>query len=69
MAKMWIGAATKNAHGQFRAKAKKAGMSTAMFARHVLAHSEDHDTETVRQANLAKTLMKMAKHRKGMMAA
>lgn len=43
--------------GAFRAKAKRRGLSTKEFARKVLAHPEDYDTRTVRQARLARTLM------------
>lgn len=59
MKKKWIQSATKNAHGQFAAKAKKAGMSTSAFARHVLANKEDYPSKTRKQAALAKTLTKM----------
>ncbi|MBA59913.1 MAG: hypothetical protein CMQ40_12185 [Gammaproteobacteria bacterium] len=61
----WIGQATKNSHGQFRAKAKKAGMSTKAYANKVIKqykaggkrkHSA-RQTKTYRQAVLAKTLM------------
>lgn len=51
----WIAGATKNAHGQFAAKAKAAGKSTAEFAR-----EHEHDSgETGKQARLAETLMGM----------
>lgn len=60
----WMQAAFKNAHGQFAARAKNAGMTTAMYARHVLAHKEDYTAHVVKQAQLAKTGMAMAKHRK-----
>lgn len=53
MAKRWIGAATKNAHGQFRAKAKEAGMGTRAYA-----EKEKHAKgKTGKQARLALTLM------------
>ena len=63
MAKKWIAKATENAHGQFAAKAKKAGMSTAEFAS---KHSGDSG-KTGKQARLAKTLMGLHDHpsRKG----
>lgn len=49
----WIKTATSNAHGQFAAKAKAAGMSTKAYAGQHL-----HDTGTLgKQARLAKTLM------------
>jgi hypothetical protein len=53
--KKWIAGATSNAHGQFAAKAEKAGKSTAEFA------SEKSDAPGVlgKQARLAKTLMGM----------
>lgn len=55
MAKKWIAGAVKNAHGQFAAKAKKAGKSTAEFAR-----EHEHDSgKTGKQARLAETLMGM----------
>ncbi len=57
MAKNWIQGATSNAHGQFKAKAQRAGMSTRAFA------SKEADTpgKTGAQARLAKTLMGMKK--------
>jgi hypothetical protein len=53
--KKWIKAAVSNAHGQFRAKAERAGESTREFA-------EEHKGDggkTGKQANLALTLMGM----------
>lgn len=47
--------------GAFSAKAKQAGMSTAMFIRRVLKRGSRFDTRTKRQANLAKTLGKLRK--------
>lgn len=49
----WMEKAFSNSHGQFKAKAKKAGMSTGAFAS---KESKDPDasTKTKRQANLAK---------------
>jgi hypothetical protein len=48
----WMEKAFANSHGQFKAKAKKAGMSTKAFA-----SKEKNDpkasTKTKRQANLA----------------
>jgi hypothetical protein len=51
--------------GAFTAKAKKAGMTVQEFASHVRAHKEDYDTETVRQANLARTFKKMSRAEEG----
>ena len=55
--KKWIAGATKNAHGQFAAKAKKAGMSTAAYARKM----ESAPGKTGKQARLAETLMGLRK--------
>ncbi len=63
MARKWIQKAIKRP-GAFRAKAKRAGMSTMEYARKVLANSERYDTRTVRQARLALTLRKLARRRK-----
>jgi hypothetical protein len=63
MARKWIQKAIKRP-GAFRAKAKRAGMSTMEYARKVLANPERHDTRTVRQARLALTLRKLARRRK-----
>ncbi len=49
----WIKTATSNAHGQFAAKAKGAGMSTRAYASQ---HAGDSG-KTGKQARLAKTLM------------
>lgn len=57
MAKKFIAKATENSHGQFAAKAKKAGMSTKAYA----AKEENATGKTGKQARLAKTLMKMKK--------
>lgn len=55
--KKWIKAATENAHGQFKAKAEKAGMSTGAYA-----HAHDNDSGvTGKQSRLAETLMSMHK--------
>jgi len=43
--------------GTFSAKAKKHGMTTKAFMQKVLANPSGYDTKTVKQANLAKTLM------------
>ena len=60
MAKKWIQKAIKRP-GAFRAKAKKAGMSTSAYARKVTAKGSKASARTKRQANLAKTLSKMRK--------
>jgi hypothetical protein len=57
-AEEWIKGAIKDP-GAFSAKAKRHGMSTKEFARHVLAHKDDFPAKTEKQANLAKTLGKM----------
>jgi hypothetical protein len=53
VAKRWVKEATENSHGQFRAKAEAAGMSTAAFAR---KHDSDSG-KTGAQARLAENLM------------
>lgn len=51
--KKWIQSATKNAHGQFKAKAEAAGKSTRAFA-----EEHKHDSgKTGKQARLALALM------------
>lgn len=57
----WIDSATKHAHGQFAAKAKRAGMTTDMFAKHVLQHPDQFSEKTRKQAQLAHTLVGMSK--------
>ena len=57
MTKNWIKKATSNAHGQFAAKAKKAGMSTAAFA----SKKSNAPGKLGKEARLAKTLMGMKK--------
>lgn len=57
MAKKWIKAATANSHGQFRAKAEKAGKSTQEFASE---HAGDSG-RLGKQARLAKALMGLHK--------
>jgi hypothetical protein len=49
----WMETAFANSHGQFKAKAKKAGMSTGAFAKKE-SHDPNATTKTKRQANLAK---------------
>lgn len=61
--KNWIAGATKNAHGQFRRKAQRAGMSTDAYARRVLANKGRYDSRTVKQANLARNLKRARKGR------
>lgn len=51
----WIAGATKNAHGQFAAKAKAAGMSTREYA----AKEANAPGKLGKQARLAETLMGM----------
>ncbi len=55
----WIAAATAGAHGQFRAKAKAAGMSTSAYARKVTAKGSTASGTTKKQATVAKTLAKV----------
>lgn len=51
--KGWVKSATANAHGQFKAKAERAGESTREFAK-----QHEHDSgKTGQQARLAETLM------------
>lgn len=59
--KPWIEDATKEHPGAFARKAEKAGMSTSKFAAHVKSNPDKHDEKTVKQANLASTLMKLRK--------
>ena len=47
----WMEKAFANSHGQFKAKAKAAGKSTAQMAKNP---GKDASTKTKRQANLAK---------------
>lgn len=56
----WIKGAIKRP-GAFKAKAKKAGMSTSAYAKKVTKKGSKASTRTKRQANLAKTLKKMRK--------
>lgn len=60
MAKHWMKKAFANAHGQFKAKAAKAGMSTAAYAEKE-SHDPNASTKTKRQANLAKMGMRARK--------
>lgn len=61
--KRWIKSAITRP-GAFRAKAKKAGMSTSAYAKKVTKKGSKASTRTKRQANLAKTLKKMRKKKK-----
>ena len=54
MAKKWMKKAFANSHGQFKAKAKAAGMSTSAYAAKVTKPGSTASTKTKRQANLAK---------------
>ena len=56
--KNWIAGATSNAHGQFKAKAQKAGMGTEAYAEKMKAAPG----KTGKQARLAVTLMGMGSH-------
>ncbi len=57
MAEKWMAKAFANSHGQFKAKAKKAGMSTKAFAE----KKKGAGGKTGKQANLALVGMKAAK--------
>lgn len=61
----WMEKAFANAHGQFKAKAKKAKMGTEAYANKVTAPGSDASTKTKRQANLAKIARKVNANRKG----
>lgn len=56
--KKWIQAATANSHGQFKEKARKAGMSTASYAQ----AKQNAPGKLGKQARLASTLMGLKKH-------
>ena len=58
-AKDWIADAAKNSKGQFKAKAEKAGMSTAAYANKVIKENKGGKLE--KQAHLAKTLMGLSR--------
>ena len=51
--KQWMSKAFAGSHGQFKAKAAKAGMSTGAFARRALADNSHASIKTKRQAALA----------------
>ena len=63
MAGKWIKGAIKRP-GAFRAKAKRAGMSTSAYARKVLSKGSKVSNRTKRQASLAQTLGKLRKKRR-----
>ena len=61
----------KGTKGEFTAKAKKAGFTkedgsgdAQAYAKHVLANKEKFDEETIKQAQFALNMGKMAKERK-----
>ena len=60
--KNWIQGAIKRP-GAFTKKAEERGMSTSELASKVTANPDEYDKTTVRQANLAKTLKKLRKHK------
>jgi hypothetical protein len=60
--KKWIQGAIKHP-GAFTKKAEEHGMSVSAFAAKVTANPGEYDKTTVRQANLAKTLKKLRKHK------
>jgi len=60
--KNWIQGAIKRP-GAFKAKAKKAGMSTSAYASKVTKKNSKASTRTKRQAALAKTLRKLRKRK------
>tara|TARA_R110002012_G_scaffold15354_2_gene61318 strand:+ start:6197 stop:6412 length:216 start_codon:yes stop_codon:yes gene_type:complete len=61
----WIQKAIgKKDEGRFSAKADRADMSTSEFASHVLANKDEYPEKTEKQANLARTLAKVRKHKK-----
>jgi len=58
----WIQKAIKR-RGAFKAKAKRAGMTTRQYARHVLRKGSRASEETKRQARLALTLAKLRRRK------
>jgi hypothetical protein len=58
----WIQGAIKHP-GAFTKKAEERGVTTSELAAKVTANPEEYDKTTVRQANLAKTLKKLRKHK------
>lgn len=61
----WIQEATSKHPGAFSKKAEEAGMTTAQYVAKVTANPDEYDPKTVKQANLAKTLTKLRKKKKG----
>tara|TARA_Y100000310_G_C20393701_1_gene674043 strand:+ start:417 stop:611 length:195 start_codon:yes stop_codon:yes gene_type:complete len=61
--KKWIKDAIKRP-GAFKAKAKRAGMTTNAYARHVLRKGSRATTRTKRQASLALTLGKISRKKR-----
>ena len=61
----WIKAAVSKNPGAFKKKAEQAGMSTEALANKVTKPGSKSDATTKRQANLAKTLAKLRKRKKG----
>ena len=62
--KKWMSKAFAGSHGQFRAKAERAGMSTRAFARKELAPGSRATTKTKRQAALAERGMEASHARR-----
>jgi hypothetical protein len=60
--KNWIQGAIKRP-GAFTKKAEERGISVKELAAKVTANPDEYDKTTVKQANLAKTLSKLRKHR------
>ena len=60
--KKWIEKAIKHP-GAFSKKAKDRGKTTKQFIRAVQRNPKQYDSTTVKQANLADTLMKMQRKR------
>jgi len=61
MAGNWIAKAVSRHPGLFTAKAKRAGMSTAQYARSVRRSGSQASTRTKREAALAQTLRRLNK--------
>jgi len=67
--KKWMQAAAermeeKGTKGEFSRKAKRAGMTTLQYAKHVLANKDRYSTKTVRQAVFAKNAIKVSRKKK-----
>ena len=63
MATKWMQKAMENAHGQFREKAMKAGMSTMAYANFILREGSKADLKTKRQAVAARNAIKASRGR------